>query len=38
MSFKNFSRILDDAKYLDFKKIQLSGGEPFQHPEIDEFI
>ena len=35
---KTIKKILLDAKRLRIEKIQLSGGEPFQHPDIDELI
>lgn len=31
-------RIILDAKKVRIEKIQLSGGEPFQHPDIDDLI
>ena len=35
---ETLKKIILDAKRLRIEKIQLSGGEPFQHPDIDELI
>ena len=34
----DFYKIINDARDLGFEIIQLSGGEPFLHPEINKFI
>lgn len=34
----NFFKIISEAKKVGIKVIQLSGGEPFLHPDIKEFI
>jgi len=34
----SFFEIISNAKELQFDIIQLSGGEPFLHPDIEEFI